>query len=64
MCPRVTHQAHGSDERNPGGSHSRASNLGDNCVKDRGSQEQGLAGVSYDWGVRSVCMCMGELMFL
>ena len=48
MCPRVTHQAHGSDERNPGGSHSRASNLGDNCVKDRGSQEQGLAGVSYD----------------
>lgn len=24
------------------------------AVKDRGSQEQGLAGVSYDWGVRSV----------
>ena len=64
MRPRATHQARDSDKMNPGGSHSRASKLGDDCIKDRGSQEQGLAGVSYGWAVRSVCVCMGELMFL
>ena len=40
--PRVPHQAHDSDEMNPGSSHSRALNLGDTdfvlTIEDLGSK--------------------------